>query len=62
MKKTYPGRGLSHAWQFSGMLRTKTSRNAGSGAAWLARVVWDHEVVGSNPTFPTMLRIYLKII
>ena len=26
---------------------------AGSSAAWLARLVWDQEVAGSNPAFPT---------
>ncbi len=26
---------------------------SGCGAAWLARVLWEHEVVGSNPTSPT---------
>jgi hypothetical protein len=26
---------------------------AGSSAAWLAHLVWDQEVAGSNPAFPT---------
>jgi hypothetical protein len=25
----------------------------GRGSAWLERVVWDHEVEGSNPSAPT---------
>ncbi len=30
---------------------------AGCSAAWLARMVWDHEVGGSNPPTPTNLNI-----
>ncbi len=26
----------------------------GRGAAWLARVLWEHEVGGSNPPAPTL--------
>lgn len=26
----------------------------GSGAVWLARVFWAHEVAGSSPVFPTI--------
>ncbi len=25
----------------------------GHGSVWLERVVWDHEVAGSNPVAPT---------
>ena len=27
-------------------------KHSGCGAAWLARMVWDHEVGGSNPPTP----------
>ena len=42
---------------------------SGFGSVWLERVVWDHEVAGSNPVTPTTrksakikgLRIFLII-
>ena len=39
---------LPHAFRFANMKTT------GCGAAWLARMVWDHEVDGSNPSTPTI--------
>ncbi len=30
----------------------KFCKQAGCGAVWLARMVWDHEVVSSNLTIP----------
>ena len=29
--------------------------SSGGSAVWLAHMVWDHGVVGSNPTSPTIL-------
>jgi hypothetical protein len=40
-----------HLIQSSGPAPTIGS--AGRGAAWLARVLWEHEVGGSNPPAPT---------
>lgn len=29
------------------------AKTTGCSSAWLERVVWDHEVAGSNPVTPT---------
>ena len=33
---------------------------AGCGAVWLARLIWDQEVAGSNPVTPTFLKKWLR--
>jgi putative endonuclease len=33
---------------------------SGCGAVWLARVLWEHEVAGSNPATPTILAVCLR--
>lgn len=34
---------------------------SGSSAAWLAYLIWSEGVVGSNPTFQTILKDYIMI-
>src|SRR5262249_55112076 len=36
--------------------RTATISPTGRSSAWLERVVWDHEVAGSNPVAPTVFK------
>lgn len=36
---------------------TRCLDKPGCSAVWLARVVWDHEAVGSNPTTPTIVPV-----
>ena len=34
----------------------------GCGAAWLARLIWDQEVAGSNPVTPTIMKWLFTVI
>ena len=38
----------------------ESSLRSGRSAAWLARVIWDHEVGGSNPLAPTIIEKHLR--
>ena len=43
----YPPPGLAKNWSVSRILG-----ETGRGAAWLARLLWEQEVAGSNPVAP----------
>jgi hypothetical protein len=34
----------------------------GCSAAWLARLLWEQEVAGSNPAIPTIFRICYRLL
>ena len=34
---------------------------AGCGAVWLARLIWDQEVAGSNPVTPMITTVYSMV-
>lgn len=36
--------------------RDQSKKTPGRSSAWLERMVWDHEVAGSNPVAPTFFR------
>ena len=35
-------------------------KHTGRSSAWLERVVWDHEVAGSNPVAPIVFHAYVR--